>query len=352
MSSAKVSVCIPTHNGAEFVAKAIESVMAQSFMDFELLVVDDSSDDTTVDIVRSFTDPRLRIYQNEKRRGIPGNWNHCLSLARGEYICLFHQDDVMLPENLERKVEVLTSDVTISFVHSAAEVLVEDSAQSAFNNWIEDADQDFIAEGMTYFRKLLFHGNLICAPAVVARRQRLLDLGGFDEQLGYTPDYEMWMKACIEGCVGFLCQPLIVYRWHGKNASHAYRFERGVEETLLARRRAVQHYVERTGRREEGEIFEAATVALGGLGRWAAGLEQGKAWLEEQWVSWQRVAEEKEKMIQEQQAWIAELEKGKAWLEEQWTNWRQIAGEREKTIQEQRARIMELEEGKARLEEQ
>ena len=97
MSAVKVSVCIPTYNGAEFVAKAIESVLAQTFADFELLVVDDSSDDTTVDIVCSFTDPRMRICQNERRLGIPGNWNHCLSLARGEYICLFHQDDVMLP---------------------------------------------------------------------------------------------------------------------------------------------------------------------------------------------------------------------------------------------------------------
>src|SRR5262249_6946444 len=177
MSLVKVSVCIPTYNGAEFVAKAIESVLAQTFADFELLVLDDSSDDPTVDIVRSFADPRIRVCQNEERLGIPGNWNRCLSLAQGEYICLFHQDDIMLSENLERKVGVLTSDAAMTFVHSAAEVLVEDSAQTALNNWIEDADQDFIAEGVTYFRKLFFRGNLICATAVVIRCWRFLVLG-------------------------------------------------------------------------------------------------------------------------------------------------------------------------------
>ncbi len=120
MKSISVSVCIPTYNGAAFLTEAIESVLSQSFRDFELLIVDDGSTDTTLDIARSFTDPRIAIYQNETQLGIPGNWNRCLSLARGEYICIFHQDDIMLPENLARKVEMLAADPTIAFVHSSS----------------------------------------------------------------------------------------------------------------------------------------------------------------------------------------------------------------------------------------
>src|SRR5919198_3077073 len=150
MDSVKISVCIPTCNGAEFVAKAVESVLAQTFTDFELLIVDDNSADTTVDIVRSFTDPRIRVHQNGKRLGIPGNWNRCLSLAQGEYICLFHQDDLMLPENLACKVRVLASDTTVGFVHSAAEILIETSAPVKLDNWIEGADHDFVTDGEEY----------------------------------------------------------------------------------------------------------------------------------------------------------------------------------------------------------
>ncbi|MGH8009930.1 MAG: glycosyltransferase, partial [Candidatus Binatia bacterium] len=226
----RVSVCLPTYNGEEFIAEALKSILAQSLTDFELLVVDDCSTDTTLDIVRSFADPRIRIYQNAERLGIPGNWNRCLSLARGEYVCLFHQDDVMLPENLERKVRVLDSDPGIGFVHSAAEVLTESSAPTQLGEWIEDATEDFTVEGLIYFRKLLLHGDCICAPAVVTRRTELLRLGGFDGELGYACDYEMWMKMCVESRAAFLCQPLIRYRWHGENASHVFRFERGVEE--------------------------------------------------------------------------------------------------------------------------
>jgi exonuclease VII small subunit len=273
-------------------------------------------------------------------------------LATGEFVCLFHQDDVMLPGNLEQKVHLLTADAALSFVHSAAEMLLEDSAPTTITNWVERADRDFIEEGASYFRKLFFHGNIICAPAVMARRQRLLDLGGFDEELGYAPDYEMWMKGCVEGRVGFLCQPLIQYRWHNQNASLAYRCERGVEEMMLARRRAVQYYVERTGRQEDGEIFADAVTALARLERWSVELERGKRWLEEQKESWRRQAQVAAGEIQKQQTWIAELERGKAWLEEQRGSWQRVAEERQRVVQEQQARIAELERGKAWLEEQ
>jgi glycosyltransferase involved in cell wall biosynthesis len=338
-------VCIPTYNGEAFIAAAIRSVLAQRWQEFELLVVDDQSTDATFDIVRSFADPRIRLYRNDERLGIPRNWNRCLALAQGEYVCLFHQDDVMLPENLQRKVQVLAADPTVSFVHSAVELIVENSAPTLLGDWIEKSAEDFITDGPLYFRKLLFRGDCICAPAVVARRQQLLDLGGFDEELGYACDYEMWMKLCVDSRVAFLSQPLIRYRWHGRNASHGYRFEQGVEEITLASRRALQYYLERTGRQEEGEVLADAIAAFAELRRWVAELEKGKTWLEEQWVNWQKVAQGQERMIQEQKAWIGELEKGKEWLDGQWRYW-QAEAERRATV------IAALEKDKAWVEEQ
>ena len=70
-----VSVCIPTYNGEQFVAQAVESILQQSFSDFELIIVDDCSHDATWDIVHSFADPRITVHRNEQRLGIPGNWN-------------------------------------------------------------------------------------------------------------------------------------------------------------------------------------------------------------------------------------------------------------------------------------
>ncbi|HEY7314165.1 MAG TPA: glycosyltransferase [Gemmataceae bacterium] len=291
----KVSVCIPTYNGQDFVREAVESVLSQTYKDFELLLVDDNSTDNTPDILRSFSDSRVRVCLNSERRGIPGNWNRCLSLAGGEYVCLFHQDDLMLPENLEKKVWVLDSDPQVSFVHSSAEVLVEESAPPLLAAW--SGAEDYIVEGADYFRRLLFHGNTICCPSVMVRRQRLLDAGGFDETLKYACDYEAWMRLSVEGRIAFLKQPLVSYRWHRQNASHTFQEMKGTEEVITACERVVPRYLERTGRWHEKTILEEALGSLAASRRWAGQLQQDLPALK---------------------GWIEELEKAKAWLIEQW----------------------------------
>ena len=106
----RLSVCLPTYNGEAYVAEAVRSVLEQSYTDFELVAVDDGSSDRTLELLQTFGDPRLRIYQNPHQRGIPGNWNVAVGLARGEYICVFHQDDVMLADNLARKMALFDAD--------------------------------------------------------------------------------------------------------------------------------------------------------------------------------------------------------------------------------------------------
>ncbi len=367
----KLTVAIPVYNGESFLSEAIQSILDQSFHDFELVIVDDRSTDKTPEIVRSFTDPRVRFSRNEDRLGIPGNWNKCLSMAQGEFICIFHQDDVMLPGNLEQKVQLLSTDSSLGFVHSSAELLVESSAPSPPVDWIERSEKDFRADGREYFFKLLFRGNIICAPTVIARKQLLVDLGGFDDELSFTSDYEMWMKACVRYRVGFLSHPYIRYRWHAKNASHDFRFERGVEESLLAARRALSFYLKESGRSAEEPLLREALAGIGRVKIWASGvaraeedlqrekenfkkviaeqrdwIEKDKAWLEGELDRLRRASQdqlkqthdlevglrkqevhiaEQEKFLQEKDNWIRELEKGKDWLDNQRLTWQKMA---------------------------
>lgn len=350
----KISVTIPAYNGEAYISEAIQSALNQSFRDFELLVVDDCSTDKTLEIARSFSDPRLRVTRNDEQKGLPGNWNRCLSLSRGELICIFHQDDVMLPENLERKVRLLSSDPGVGLVHSSADMIVEPAAPSVPVEWIEKSFEDFVIDGQEYFFKLLFHGNLICASTVVARRQRLVDLGGFDEELGYTSDYEMWMKMCVGGRVAFFSQPLVRYRWHARNASHDYRYERGVHESDLADRRALKFWLQQTGQQKSEPVLKEALNAITRLKRWCASLEQtteqqkawitelekGKAWLDGQRVDLEKAVDGQKTMIQEQRAWIGELERGKNWLDEQRISWQKVA---EETLARTESKLLRLE---------
>ncbi len=350
MNATRVSVCIPTYNGETYLAEAIRSVLSQSYDNFELLIVDDQSTDETLQIARSFADPRITIHQNDTQLGIPGNWNRCLALAQGEYICVFHQDDVMLPFNLERKVALLEQDPAITLVHSAIELLLEESAPGSITSWVEDAVDDCIVDGMSYFRKLFLKGNLLCAPSVIVRRQQILDLGGFTTELKYTPDYEMWLRLCVEGKVAFIAQPLLLYRWHEHNASHPFRFEKGVEETLTARRRALQYYKERTGRQEDVEILQTAMEMLAEARRYAMQLErlresQGsyvkdlEQTRDRLWTELQHMGEcweEQKAYIEHQQTYIRDLEqtRDRLWNEVQ-TN--------EKLRNQQSTQVHELE---------
>ena len=88
----------------------------------------------------------------------------CLELAGGEYVCIFHQDDMMLPDNIARKMAILHTDPGIGFVHSLAEQIMEAQAPSTLGDWMEQAQEDFVCDGQDYFRKLLLHGDCICAP--------------------------------------------------------------------------------------------------------------------------------------------------------------------------------------------
>ncbi len=325
-AAARVSVCIPTYNGGRFLAEAIDSVLAQDGVDFEILAVDDGSEDETLAIVHSLADPRIHVHRNHERRGIPGNWNRCLELAGGEFVNIFHQDDVMAPGNLRSKLEMLSSDPGMSFVHSAIELLVDESAVDQIGYWVDRAERDFIVDGNDYFRRLYFSDNLVCAPAVVARRRCMVELGGFDERLGFSPDYEMWLRLCAAGRVGFICRPLVRYRWHGANASLEYRGKSGPDDVKRARLQAARHYGSRPGREHDVAVFVEAAEAMARLENRTAGMDG----LEVERARWQGVAEEQNRLLDEQRRWIAELERAKAWLENERARWQQVAEERAK----------------------
>jgi len=105
--SPRVTVFIPVHDRERYVADAIDSVLAQTYGDFEVLVVDDGSTDRSVEVVRAYDDPRVRLEENGENLGIPRTRNRGLELARGEYIALLDSDDRMLPRRLERQVAFL-----------------------------------------------------------------------------------------------------------------------------------------------------------------------------------------------------------------------------------------------------
>ncbi|HEX8136033.1 MAG TPA: glycosyltransferase [Pyrinomonadaceae bacterium] len=247
---AEVSVCIPTYNGSSYVGEAISSVLAQSFTDFELIVVDDSSTDGTDAVISSFQDERLKQFKNRNRLGLVGNWNKCLELARGAYVCLFHQDDIMLRENLERKVRLLREHPNVGLVYSKVEqVDGEGRLIEGYKVWDEsNPREDCVQHGLDYFATLFSGENIICCPSVVTRRECYDKLGHFDSRLPFTADWEMWLRIATHYDVAYLAEPLIRYRWHGDNETRNFVGDvRGIEQAYAAKRIILEKFPERLG---------------------------------------------------------------------------------------------------------
>ena len=213
----KVSVCIPVYNGSPYRAESIDSVLAQTYEDFHLIVCDNCSTDNTGEIVRSYNDQRLTYVRNTENLGLVGNANRCLELSKGEYVCIWHHDDVMLPDNLECKVHLLDENPEVGFVHSNL-ILIDDCGETiAPEIWGDGSRRDYIEEGLAVLKKYLSKlplGARIFIGAVLARRKCYEKVGGFNPEFPHTNDSEMWIRMMLSYNVACIGTPLLKYRVH------------------------------------------------------------------------------------------------------------------------------------------
>ena len=210
----RVSVCIPTYRGAPFIAATIRSVLAQSFREFELIVVDDNSPDNTCEIVAGISDPRLRLVRASPNLGAEGNWNRCLSEARGEYIKLLPQDDLLHPDCLKRQVDVLDEDrsTSLALVFCARRII--DSKDKAFFTRGYPISSDCRISRRVLIRNTIRSGaNLVGEPgAVLFRRSASNAVGKFDASISYVVDVDYWVRLLTMGDAYYLCAPLASFR--------------------------------------------------------------------------------------------------------------------------------------------
>lgn len=237
--SPKVSVCIPTYKYADYLPLAVDSVLNQDFSDFELIIQDDCSDDGTVEAVQKYlTDERIRFEVNERNLGLAGNWNRCLSKARGEYIKFVFADDLLAsPDALGKMVAALDCDPGISLAVSARNIIDADSRTVRV---LCEFKKSFTAPGTDVIRLCLFRqANLIGEPTVVMFR-RADALRGFNPEYDQLIDLEMWFFLLEKGKFTFIDQPLASFRVHSRQKSaenlrnliHFDEFFRLLEEYL------------------------------------------------------------------------------------------------------------------------
>ena len=290
--SAALSVCMPTWNGGDYVAEALDSVLAQTHGDFELLVVDDGSTDRTLDVVSSVKDPRLKLHRNPARLGIPGNWNRCLELAGSAYVKFLFQDDLLRPTALERLRRAMDAPSRPSLAFARREIRhvgpgFEDGPVlgAHYARYLEGfyaaaapevRGLDLIMDAVKGTRPV--DTNVVGEPSfVLVRREAALAAGGFDTRLHQLPDWDLWLKLGRDAPLAFVDESLGVFRIHRGGQSFANFGRAGRHREALRLMRNLQRwYAKHLGpearrwirrRRRNATALWLKESLLAGLGR-------------------------------------------------------------------------------------
>ena len=193
----KISVLMSCYNHDKFVGEAIESVLNQSFKDFELLIIDDNSTDKTFDIVNSFKDPRIKAFRNEKNFGMVLNTNSLIKKSNGDYIAIINSDDSWLPEKLQKQLDFLENNENYGACFTLANIINE-SGKSIKNN-IQDSLKYLEFDRFGFLNYFFSYNNPLCYPSALIRKKV------FDKTMLFNPAYiilldiEMWIRICFAG---------------------------------------------------------------------------------------------------------------------------------------------------------
>ncbi|RHR61826.1 glycosyltransferase [Parabacteroides sp. AF17-28] len=197
----QVSVIMPVYNMVEFVGQAIDSILQQSFSDFELIVIDDASEDETDMVVQSYKDQLIIFERNNCNIGNYASRNRGMQLAQGKYIAVMDADDIAMPDRLEKQV---------SYLEKHSDVLAVGSGCISLPGGI-------LREGLSSYRKIqlaLLSNNCFVHSSLMIRKDILLKLNGYNERYYYSADYDLVCRLVAAGKVENLIEPLVGYRYH------------------------------------------------------------------------------------------------------------------------------------------
>lgn len=210
MDNIKVSVCVPVYNAQNYISKTLESIIKQTFKEFEIIIIDNKSTDKTLEKIEKIDDSRIKLIKNEENYGMVKNWNICLKHAKGEYIQFVCADDILETNCLEEKVKFLDKNKDAVLVFSATKIIDENEKDIMTRKF---RNRDIITNGIKLGIKSFKSRNIFGEPSnVLFRSNASKKIGEFNEALSYTPDWEYWLRLSKLGKVGYINIPLSKFR--------------------------------------------------------------------------------------------------------------------------------------------
>ncbi|MHC1697483.1 MAG: glycosyltransferase [Geobacteraceae bacterium] len=247
-SSPKITVLMPLFNGERFIREALESILEQTFRDFELLIIDDGSTDASAKIVASYGDPRIRLISNRENLGVTATLNRGIDLAKGEYVARMDCDDLSLPTRLAEQASFLDENPACAMVAVTVTQLDENGNDRGV--WPDDR-KTLTSEAI---RRFLPRANCIAHPGIMIRKS-LLARYRYNERQRVAQDYDLWLRMAADGLIiAKLDTPLLRYRIH--TSSVTALSNRGMPDVKNVRTKALFLWRRITERKLNGFCFE------------------------------------------------------------------------------------------------
>jgi glycosyltransferase involved in cell wall biosynthesis len=207
-----VSICIPAYNAEKFIKETLESVLNQTYQNIEIIITDDCSKDNTISIINSFSDERIKFYQNDKNLGVEGNWNKALQLANGKFCKMMGADDILYPTCLEEQLAILENpeNYDVVLVTSHKNVINQDGKLIMTRKFPGSAKY----KGIKALKKSLHRGtNVIGEPVAGLFRKEILEKSGYynGENL-YMIDMDLWSRILKHGDLYVVDKILYAFR--------------------------------------------------------------------------------------------------------------------------------------------
>jgi glycosyltransferase involved in cell wall biosynthesis len=204
-----VSICIPVCNAERFIAETLESALAQTYQNFEVIVSDDASIDRTVEVVLRYVEHGVRLIEQPKNLGMHGNWNAVIRASSGKYVLKLDADDLIMPDHIAEQVAVFEEHPEVVFAHCACRLI---NANGRFLGYERSIHGSFIRTGIEEWPRYVFGPRAV--NIVTLRRSAYDAVGGYDERYQYSGDWAMHRALLKIGSVFYNDRVLASYRLH------------------------------------------------------------------------------------------------------------------------------------------
>jgi len=209
----KITILMSVYNGEKYLREAVDSILNQTFKNFEFIIINDGSTDKTEEILKDYNDSRIKIYKNKRNLGVAKSLNVGLKMAKGEYIARQDSDDISTPKRLAVQADFLDRHPAYAVVGVFPKVINEISDKIRYGQRpIKDID----------IRKTLKTKNCIVHGSAMIRMRCLHDVGLYDESMANSEDYELWLRLAKKYAFRNIAKFLYVLRLHNKNLDAAY----------------------------------------------------------------------------------------------------------------------------------